>query len=215
MLHPTKGAKTASPGTQKDDPMTNIADHQEQLVLRVEASAAWRASKAEHYPDDKRNARSSQALTKLGRKLKMLPADNKCLGTYAAVIDRAVALRASSVLSDVSEDESEYIGRYGFDYRQEGDPEAFLDGLTDEIRPLIEAAEEEIAEEKREAEYEAAKEAADETAKEAAHKAATETAEAAAKAAAEEAYKEAYEETYKETYEEAYREVLLAELEFE
>jgi hypothetical protein len=44
----------------------------EQLVLAIESSAEWRASKAAQYPDDKRNVSSSQSLSKLAKNLNAL-----------------------------------------------------------------------------------------------------------------------------------------------
>jgi hypothetical protein len=181
--------------------------HLESLIEHVESSAHWRAQKAEQYPNDKRNERSSRALTELAENLRALPADDKYGGAYEAVMDRLVELKDE--LLQVIEHESQYIGRYGFDYPQDGDPVDFLSDLTETYQEWVSEAEEHIAEEEREEAYEAAKEAADESAREAAHEAAKEAAEEAAKEAAEEAYKEAYDETYKEVYDETYREALI------
>jgi hypothetical protein len=105
-----------------------------------------------------------------------------------------------------------YIGRYGFDYPQDGDPAGFLAALTEHCQGLAVEAEERAYEEEREQAFEEAKEVADDSAKEVAHEAAKEAAEEAAKEAADEAYKEAYEEAYKEAYDEAYREALIEAL---
>jgi hypothetical protein len=188
-----------------------VSDHLEQLVLQVVSSADWRASKAEQYPDDKRNIKSSQSLTRLAKKLSVLPADDERVAAYGEVMDRAVELE--NPLYDISQAHSRYIGRYGFDYPQDGDPAVFLDELTEECQGFVAAEEEQITEAESEERYEAAKEVAGEAAKEAAHEAAKEAAEEAAKEAAEEAYKEAYDETYKEVYDEAYKEALIEALE--
>jgi hypothetical protein len=190
--------------------MTDVTDAQTEIVEAIKSSAEWRDSKAEQYPDDKRNTSSSRSLSNLAKKLGALRPDNQHLVAYAEVMTRAIDL--DDALSRIIEFQSRYIGRYGFDYPQDGDPAAFLDALTEEYGHLIKDAEDKAAEEKRDEEYEAAKEAADEAAKEAADEAAKEAAEEAAKEAADEAYKEAYEETYKEVYDEAYKEALIEAL---
>jgi hypothetical protein len=184
----------------------------EQLIEKVESSADWRAGKAEQYPDDTRNMRSSRALEKLAKRLKALPDDDEDGTAYEAVVRRLVESGYDRLMLGLSEHESQYVGRYGFDYPQDGDPASFLSALTEHCQELVDEAKEEEAEEERERAYEDAKETADEEAKEAAHEAAKEAAEEAAKEAGEEAYKEAYEETYKEVYEEAYREALIEAL---
>ena len=185
--------------------------HLEDLIMRVESSANWRAEKAVQYPDDKRNLRCSEALRELGRRLNELPADNEHACAYEAVVERLVELEAYD--DRTSRHESEHIGRYGFNYPADGDPEAFLIDLVEQYQEWVSEAEEEAAKEERERAYEAACEAADEEAKEAAEEEAKEAAEEAAKEAAEAAYKEAYEEAYKEAYEEAYRDALIRALE--
>jgi hypothetical protein len=191
--------------------MTNdVSFYREQLEMAVSSSSEWRAEKAAQYPNDKRNISSCESLAKLAKKLEALPLNNPHLVAYAEMMERAIELE--DVVTRISEIESPYIGRYGFDYPQTGAPAAFLKGLTQEIATLVEEEEERVKEEKLEADYEEAKEAADEAAKEAADEAAKEAAEEAAKEAAEEAYKEAYEETYKEAYEEAYKEALIEAL---
>jgi hypothetical protein len=180
--------------------------HLEHLISQVESSADWRAGKAEQYPDDNRNVRSSQALEKLAKKLKALPDNDKNVAAYEAVMD---CLMDGDDMVSVVEHESHFIGRYGFDYPQDGDPAGFLSALTEQHQEWVDEAKERIAEEEREQAYEEAKEVADDAAKEAAHEAAKEAAEEAAKEAAEKAYKEAY----KEAYEEAYREALIEALE--
>jgi hypothetical protein len=181
--------------------------HLEQLILNIESSADWRAQKAEQYPDDSRNVRSSKALAKLAKNLEALPNDDTNVVAYEAVLNRMVSNDYD--LSRVSEHESQFVGRYGFDYPQDGKPGEFLTALTEQYQEWADEADEEAAEEKREQAYEEAKEAANEEAKEAAHEAAKEAAEQAAKEAAEEAYKEAYDEAYREAYDEAYREALI------
>lgn len=185
--------------------------HLEQLIAHVESSADWRAEKAEQYPDDARNMRSSQALTKLAEKLKALPANDENVAAYEAVMDRLVESDGDEMFG-VIEYESQYIGRYGFDYPQDGDPADFLEALTEACQESVDKAEEQAAEEEREQAYEEAKQTASEEAKQAAHEKATEAAKKAAEEAAEEARRQAYTEAYAEAYEEAYREALLEAL---
>jgi hypothetical protein len=188
--------------------------HINDLIERVVASADWRAQKAEQYPDDRRNTQSSKALTKLAENLRALPADDEHVMAYEAVMDRLEELDDGNadLLVRVSEHQTGYIGRYGFDYPQDGDPAVFLSVSTEQYQEWVNEAEEEAAEAEREQAYEEAKEIADEAAQDAAHEAAQEAAEEAAKEAAEEAYKEAYDEAYKEAYDEAYKEALIEAL---
>jgi flagellar biosynthesis/type III secretory pathway protein FliH len=203
---PLKGAKEASPGRKES------AMHLEQLIENVESSADWRAEKAEQYPDDTRNMRSSQALTKLAEKLKALPANDENVAAYEAVMSRLVESDGGDEMFGVIEYESQYIGRYGFDYPQDGDPADFLEALTEACQESVDKAEEQAAEEEREQAYEEAKQTASEEAKQAAHEKATEAAKKAAEEAAEEARRQAYAEAYTEAYEEAYREALIEAL---
>jgi hypothetical protein len=181
--------------------------HLEHLIESVESSAEWRAEKAAQYPNDKRNRTSAESLSKLAKKLRKLGADNERLQAHEAAEKRLVELDAYG--PDITEHISRYVGRYGFDYPADGDPEPFLDGLTEHYQEKIGEADEEAAEAEREQRYEEACEAADEEAKEAADEVAKEAAEEAAKEAADEAYKEAYDEAYKEAYDEAYKDALI------
>jgi hypothetical protein len=193
--------------------MPNASGCQEQLVLAVEGSSWWRAEKAEQYPDDERNVSSSESLAKLAERLQALPRDDVHLVAYAEAIDRAVELsKECDLLSNISRTESQYIGRYGFDYPEDGDPSEFLESLTQEIESLIEDVEERVKDERLEAEHEAAAEEADEAAKADADEIAKEVAEEVAKKAAQEAYKEAYEKAYSEAYDEAQKEALIEAL---
>lgn len=183
--------------------------HLEILIDSVESSAHWRGEKADEYPDDKRNQRSSAALDKLAERLRKLPTDNEHAQTYEATLERLIELDQAH---QIVEHESHYIGRYGFDYPENGDPEAFLTGLNEHYQELLEEAEEEEAEKERERAYEAALRTADEEAKKTADKGAKEIAEKAAKEAAEKAYKKAYAGTYKAAYDEAYKAALIEAL---
>jgi hypothetical protein len=184
----------------------------EQIIDRVESSAEWRAEKAEQYPDDARNMRSSQALTKLAEKLKALAANDENVAAYEAVMGRLVESDSGDEMFGVIEYESQYIGRYGFDYPQDGDPADFLEALTEHCQESVDEAEEQAAEEERERTYEEAKRIASEEVKQVADEKATEAAKEAAEEAAEEARSKAYAKAYAQAYEEAYREALIEAL---
>jgi hypothetical protein len=194
-----------------------MSDVWEDLAGRVGSSAAWRHEKAQQYSNDKRNAHSAEALESLEENLRQLPDGDEHAAGYVELMERAIGLDESTgytLLYKISELEREGIGRYGFShYGADGDPVAFLKGLTEQIAELLEEAEAEASEEEAEERYREACEAADEEAKEAADEGAKEVAEEAAKEAAEEAYKETYKEAYKEAYQEAYRETLIRALE--
>ena len=80
--------------------------HLEQLIERVESSADWRAGKADQYPDDNRNVRSSQALIKLAKRLRALPRGDKNRAAYEAVMNRLMESDNDSVGIDAFEHES-------------------------------------------------------------------------------------------------------------
>jgi hypothetical protein len=171
--------------------------HLENLIASVESSSEWRAGKAAQFPGDKRNQRSSDALAELTRRLSELAADNEAARAYEAVVERLLELDETERLVGY---ESRYVGKYGFDYPADGDPDDFLSSLTEQYLEWVSEAEEEAATEERERAYAAACEAADEEAKEAADEAAREVAEEAAKEAAEQAYREAYRKAYEEAH---------------
>ena len=180
-------------------------EHIDMLLTSVEGSSEWRADKAAQYPDDKRNIRSSEALAKLAQRLKTLPDGHPKLGAYSELLQ--CAIDADCDLSDYSAFESSYIGRYGFDYPEDGDPETFMDGLIEELTECVEEAVKRVKEQEDEKAFQALKERADEAAKEEAHEAADEAAKEAAEEAAKEAAQEAYTKAHKETYENTYKEV--------
>jgi hypothetical protein len=123
-----------------------------QLVLAVENAATWRAGRAEQYPADKRNIRSAQSLAALTKRLEALSVNNPHLAAYIEIMERAVAVAVAkrSVLHRISNLASQCIGRYGFDYPQDGNdnPAPFLFVLTREITDLVEEEEERIKEKK-------------------------------------------------------------------
>jgi hypothetical protein len=119
-----------------------------QLVLAVENAATWRAGRAEQFPADKRNVRSAQSLAALTKRLEALSVNNPHLAAYIEIMERAVAVAVAkrSVLHRISNLASQCIGRYGFDYPQDGNgnPAPFLFVLTREMTDLVEEEEERI-----------------------------------------------------------------------
>jgi hypothetical protein len=105
-----------------------VKDVREQLTSSLESSAAWRAAKANEFPDDERNAESAAALTVAAQEVAALPDDDPRLlrlaSIYAAHHDLVICV----------EEESCVIGRHGFD-----SPEATTDEL---LNALVKAAEE-------------------------------------------------------------------------
>jgi hypothetical protein len=171
----------------------------ESLIGEVESSVEWRTYKATEYPNDKRNRTSAESLSKLAKNLRKLSSDNRHVRAYEAALDRLVALEAD--WNNIGEYTSLRIGRYGFDYPLDGDPEPFLEHLTEHYQQQIAEVGKRSDEAERERAYKEACEAADEQAREAAHEQASEIAKEAAK--------EAYDQTYKMAYDEAYMEALI------
>lgn len=140
----------------------------------------------------KHSVRSSQALMKLIKKIKALPANDEDVATYKAVMNRLTESTFPTRQIEPSvfraSHEIHHIGPHDFDYPQGSDPARLLSGLPEQYQERGDGAE------AREQAYEEARERADEAAKEAAHEAASEAAGEAAK----EAYKEAYEKAYRE-----------------
>src|SRR5437588_5939298 len=129
------------------------------LVQQVESSADWRANKADQYPDDTRNVRSSKALYKLAENLKELPAGDEHAAAYNDLMGRAIEKGLDDALNEITGESSSFIGRYGFNYPQDGNPAGFLDALTEICRGIVEEAEEQLAKAEEEERFEAAQEA--------------------------------------------------------
>ncbi len=104
--------------------------HKEQLLIEVESTADWRARKAEEYPDDPRNDRSAKALAKLARRLSRIKSDHPTIRALAEFWEREDT-QAEQIKADLTDEQSRYIGRYGFDYPEDGDPVGFLQDLQD------------------------------------------------------------------------------------
>jgi hypothetical protein len=193
---PKQGANEVSPG-RKENPM-----YLEMLLDQVEGSADWRADKAAQYPDDRRNERSSAALSALAKNLRALPANDKHVRAYEAVVERLVDLDVDT-LTEMTEHETRYVGRYGFDYPADGDAREFLSALTEAHQELVDDAETEAAEAEQDRRYEAAAAAASAEVKALAHEQAETVADAAAKQAAQKAYRTAHDDAYPSAYKEA------------
>jgi hypothetical protein len=96
--------------------MATKSNLQVELINTVEGTASWRAEKAAEYPDDIRNAASSQALTQLAEQLTALPESHPKF--------RALEISYESADEDILiswvEAETEILNRYGFDGAEEG-----------------------------------------------------------------------------------------------
>jgi TIR domain len=101
----------------------DLAFLKEQILLAVEGSAYWRRQKAEEYPEDARNARSADALERLSESLAALPSEHQRFRDLAPV--------SFDIGESAIEAESRFIGRYGFDWEEDADPEAFLNRLRE------------------------------------------------------------------------------------
>ena len=133
----------------KEGKIINMKERLEQLVQNVVSSADWRRSKAAQYPDDKRNVSSFESLDKLAKNLSAISPDDRGLVAYDEIMDRALELGPDLFMTDIVEVETGYIGRYGFDYPQDGDPAEFLSRLAAECWNLVKDAEERGAEDKQ------------------------------------------------------------------
>ena len=116
----------------------------ELLGYQVEGKAEWRATKAEEYPDDERNARCSQALYRLAEGLEAIPDDHDLYQQFERLIERLGGDGMLEIAQDGEEDQ--LISRYGFDDPNDdgSDPESFLRELmeiyTKAVMDLIESS---------------------------------------------------------------------------
>jgi len=96
------------------------------LAEHLRNQAAWRAGKADEYPEDARNARSAAALEALAEHVERLPDTDANLRLLAAVHESY----ASDVFSP-SEEGAALISRFGFDQEEPRDRfEQFLSQLA-------------------------------------------------------------------------------------
>src|SRR3954469_755972 len=146
------------------------------LAEAVESSAYWRAQKALKFPSDKRNARSSEALLAMARRLRNLTPDSPEAAAFNNTMLRAEEFDYEEVRLKIAREQSQYVGRYGFEYIADGDPRTFLDELTEKISGIVEEAEEKLSEAEADRRFELAEETATDAAKGAARDAATEAA---------------------------------------
>ena len=101
----------------------------ETLVSKVEGQAKWRAERAEEWPEDQRNARSFQALSRLAEALNAIPDDHEIYRNLERLTDR---LGGDGLLRLAEQGGEELlISRYGLDSSADdgSDPERFLRGL--------------------------------------------------------------------------------------
>jgi hypothetical protein len=100
------------------------------LAGYIETQVEWREAKAEEYPEDARNARSSTALHELAAYVRGLPNADARLDRLAAMGDY---LSMDGFLCP-GDEASRLISRFGFDHA-EGTPQAsmFLDQLVTTI----------------------------------------------------------------------------------
>ena len=106
--------------------------YKDHLVTSTEGTADWRARKAEEYPEDARNRRSTHALEKLAANLKALPADHSKIRALWRLQFGLVGPGEASGEDksfNLTEILSEELRQYGFHSEDDGDPEVFLSGL--------------------------------------------------------------------------------------
>lgn len=107
---------------------SHISSLRDSLALAVENTAAWRAEKAEEYPEDRRNARSAAALRDLAAGVSELPDDSPSL---RRLWDLQQRLEGEPALAEA---ENLVLGRYGFDAPEPTpDAEAFVAQYADEL----------------------------------------------------------------------------------
>ncbi len=100
--------READPGRKRGD-MTPV---QAWLVETIRATAAWRWSVAERYPDDARNRNSASALEDAARILSEMSADSGFLVKLQRVVDILGDSPAAVVTNPV------YLPRFGFERAQ-------------------------------------------------------------------------------------------------
>jgi hypothetical protein len=105
--------------------------------MDTQEASEWRAEKAEMYPADLRNQQSSLALAKLAEQLAQTTPDHPCIQTLL-LFWKDVRKDSGRTIDWVAA-QARYIGRYGFDIVQDGDPQCFLDGLLQEFRRVVDA----------------------------------------------------------------------------
>lgn len=129
-------------------------EHKELLGFDIENTAEWRGRKVEEYPEDDRNARSSNALSALAANIDALPPDHRLFQRFADInqgvgdlLDRMKTFGRESfsvdgVYARISEETSNRLSRYGFDDPSEdgSDVEAFLSELCDIHQECVDEA---------------------------------------------------------------------------
>ncbi len=120
---------------------SEFGSYTEWLIEEIEGNADWRTRKAEEYPEDERNLRSSQALRNLAARMKELSADHpKIQELWRLWFGPASPgkIRGQNKALDLIEVVSEELHQYGFYSNDDGDPEPFLDLLITELERTLE-----------------------------------------------------------------------------
>ncbi len=115
---------------------SEFGSYTEWLIEEIEGNADWRTRKAEKYPEDERNLRSSQALRNLAARMNEVPADHpKVRDLWRLWFGPALPgkIRGRNKALDLIEIVSEELHQYGFYSDEDGDPEPFLDLLITEL----------------------------------------------------------------------------------
>ncbi len=115
---------------------SEFGSYTEWLIEEIEGNADWRTRKAEKYPEDERNLRSSQALRNLAARMNEVPADHpkvRDLWRLWFGPELPGKVRGQNKALDLIEIVSEELHQYGFYSDENGDPEPFLDLLITEL----------------------------------------------------------------------------------
>ena len=115
---------------------SEFGSYTEWLIEEIEGKVNWRTRKAEEYPEDEQNLRSSHALRNLATKMKELPADHpKIQELWRLWFGPALPskVRGQNKALDLIEIISEELCEYGLHGDDDGDPEPFLDSLITEL----------------------------------------------------------------------------------
>lgn len=110
----------------------DVGSFRDDLVLKVENAAAWRANKAKEFPEDARNQVAADALKNIAEELRTVPAKGRLLGLHGLWIIGG----STDQLAEMVEAESEFINRYGFD-SDVGNVHTFLAGLYQAIDTVM------------------------------------------------------------------------------
>ncbi len=113
-----------------------FASYTEWLIEEIGSKADWRTRKAEEYPEDERNLRSSQALRNLTARMKELSADHPKIQEFwrlwfGPALPGKIWGRNNAL--DLIKIVSEELHQYGIYRDEDGNPEPFLDSLITKL----------------------------------------------------------------------------------